>query len=603
MEGGNEKIKKTTTKKSTSSKKTKDVRKSLELTNEQLLDEILNKKKTKKSSSKKTTKSTTTSKKSSSTKRVNKLSDPSNDLLYEQLKQKKKNKKSSGKTIFEAELEYEIEEAKLRKKELSENNEEIEKVLVNENNVSDVDSKTVDKDSSKIVEDKDVKKDIDEYYSKNEEIEIHVEKEVNSLEESVKRKKEQHDDFTEFLTEIENDKLLRDIKKALANNQVEYIKPGYEQSKEEALKKIDNEINERIKNNVNKETPKKKRFSLKLKFKLKIKRKTLLFIVSIAFFLLLSLSLIASVKVFFSNGIRSGVEDDVANEINSSKLEQELLDKYNQCLDRELDEFDQNDSITEYVNQLNEYFDDTYKISILYKELGTGYTYGYRVDQTYYAASTIKSLGAIYLYEKAYLGEVNLDDTMTYTKKYRMGASAYMKEISYGTNVSLRDLVKYSITASDNTAHKMIVDYIGVSTLKEYGKSLGATLTHLNNDLFGYINVNDAYIYMNKLNELILESGELGQELRSYFVNDDQNGLDFKELDIEAAHKYGQYENIYHDIGIVYDEHPYIITILTNHGRGDFVNIIRDINGRVNQLHDLYINNRKNYCENLVYEK
>ena len=77
-----------------------------------------------------------------------------------------------------------------------------------------------------------------------------------------------------------------------------------------------------------------------------------------------------------------------------------------------------------------------------------------------------------------------MDDTLTYTKKYRMGASAYMKEISYGTNVSLRDLVKYSITASDNTAHKMIVDYIGVSTLKEYGKSLGATLTHLNNDLY-----------------------------------------------------------------------------------------------------------------------
>ena len=70
---------------------------------------------------------------------------------------------------------------------------------------------------------------------------------------------------------------------------------------------------------------------------------------------------------------------------------------------------------------------------------------------------------------------------------------------------------------------------------------------------------------------------------------------------ISAAHKYGQYQRIYHDIGIVYGDYPYIVTILTEHGKSDFVSIIKDINGRIYQLHELYNNNRVTYCENLVY--
>ena len=613
MEGGNVKTKKKTSSKSTSSNKTRSVKKVVDVSSDQLLEEILNKKKTKKAASKSTTKKSTSSTKSktSATKKNNKLKDTSNDLLYDQIKLKNKIKKSSTKTIFEAELEYEQEEAKLREKEAKNKEdkktlEQVEKVDKEEKSVESI----VDKDiitvgdledniepTEEVIEsdvDKEIIEEIVTVDNSKEDLLSTEEKDesYNSLEQSVIRKREQKDDFVEFLTEIENDKLLRDIKAALANNNVEYVRPGYEQSKDEALKKIDNEINERIKNNANKGINDKKTFRLK--------RRILLIGICVALFVFLVLVVIAATKLF---GVTiSNVEEDfVAKKIDAEKLEQEMFEKYNVCLKRPLDEHDSSLLIDQYIGELDQYLKDTYKVSVMYTDVNLGYTYSYNVDKTYYAASTIKSLGAIYLYEKAYLGEINLDDTIVYLKKHKLGASAYMKEISYGTKVSLRDLVKYSITASDNTAHKMIVDYIGVNNLIEYGKNLGATLTHLGGDLFGYINVSDATFYMTKLNKLINESGELGQELKSYFVNDDQNGLAIADMEIAAAHKYGQYQGIYHDIGIVYSENPYIVTILTEHGKADFVSIIKDINGRIYQLHELYNNNRVTYCENLIY--
>ena len=51
------------------------------------------------------------------------------------------------------------------------------------------------------------------------------------------------------------------------------------------------------------------------------------------------------------------------------------------------------------------------------------------------------------------------------------------------------------------------------------------------------------FIFYN--NDFINNNGELGLELKSYFVEADQNGLKFEELGIEAAHKYGEYQKFY----------------------------------------------------------
>ena len=142
-------------------------------------------------------------------------------------------------------------------------------------------------------------------------------------------------------------------------------------------------------------------------------------------------------------------------------------------------------------------------ISISYYDLNLGFEYKYNENIKYYAASTMKSLAALYIYDKAWNDEINLDDTITYTSKYKWGASKFMQSHKYGDAITIRELVKYSVIVSDNSSYQMLVDYIGKSNLREYGKSLGASLTMSGSDNFGYIDVNDGIIYMKAINDFI----------------------------------------------------------------------------------------------------
>ena len=282
------------------------------------------------------------------------------------------------------------------------------------------------------------------------------------------------------------------------------------------------------------------------------------------------------------------------------KEREEKARLYEECITKEKNEFDTSEEINNYVKDLNEYF-AKYHVSIKYYELSHGFDYSYNADKVYYAASTIKALDGLYIYSKAAAGEISLDDTVTYTTKYNLASSYYMSKHKYGEKISVRDLVKYAITRSDNRAHQMLVDFIGLKNLKEYGLSLGATKT-LAGDIFGAINVDDAVIYWKEISRFINTDEKFGKELESYFLEADQNYLNISDGNISAIHKYGEYENYYHDIGIVYTEKPYIIAILSTEGKTKAEEMIRDINMKISELNELYNSNREKICHNDVYK-
>lgn len=277
------------------------------------------------------------------------------------------------------------------------------------------------------------------------------------------------------------------------------------------------------------------------------------------------------------------------------------LEEYNKCLNEKYVGEELTGDILLAVEELNNYISKRYEASVMYEDLTLGFNYSYNTDIVYYAASTIKSLDALYIYTKAAAGELDLNETLVYSKKYKWSSSREMSKKKYGEKVSLRDLVKYAITVSDNSAHQMLIDYIGRKNLKSFGNSLGAKNTLVGADNFGSISTTDAIIYMKALNDFFSNNGELGVELKTYFLQADQNGLSFVDKKIEAAHKYGEYSYYYHDIGIVYDEHPYVIAILTHEGNDDFIEIIKDINSHIFELHNLYYSNRENVCHLEVY--
>lgn len=288
---------------------------------------------------------------------------------------------------------------------------------------------------------------------------------------------------------------------------------------------------------------------------------------------------------------------EAQRKLEEEKRQKEIL--YNDCLNRTVSDSDMTEKVLNAQSDLVNYVKDKYSVSISYEDLTYGYSFNYNQDKVYYAASTIKSLAALYIYTEAAKGNINLDDTITYLSKYKFSYSAGVSKYKIGSKIKIRELVKFSVIYSDNSAHQMLVSYIGRNKLKEFGRSLGAKNTLAGGDNFGNISSSDGLIYMKAVNNFIENNAELGLELKGYFVNSQQNEISVNNL--EVAHKYGLYKAYYHNIGVVYDDSPYVVSIMTLHGKKNKESVIKDISGKIYELHTLYKVNREEVCKIEVY--
>lgn len=188
------------------------------------------------------------------------------------------------------------------------------------------------------------------------------------------------------------------------------------------------------------------------------------------------------------------------------------------------------DEITSYIKNKG------VNISVGYVNLVNGDSYYYKPDTVYFGASLIKTIDALYIYEKTNFNE------------------------------ETRKLVEKAVSVSNNEAHKKLVDQIGTEVLKEYGKALGAahTLTSKVNKYFSDTTIKEQIAVWKYLYKFI-NSNPKGTELKNYFINTYGNKLVFNGLPT-TMHKYGYQDNYYHDVGIVFADEPYIIAILTKEG-------------------------------------
>lgn len=268
--------------------------------------------------------------------------------------------------------------------------------------------------------------------------------------------------------------------------------------------------------------------------------------------------------------VTDNCDGDIANNVKvTSNLETDKVGYYeikyevadssgnNVEVIREVIVYDTNSANDKFKYELTSYIKNKgYNVSVGYKNINTGYTYSYNASKLYYGASLIKTLDALYVYEKMELTD------------------------------ELRTLVKNAISVSSNSAHQKLITKIGFNNLKSYGVSLGANNTLKGSDDFGYTTVNDQMAVLSYLYNFV-NSNELGNELKQYFINDYFNYLLFSDSPV-IMHKYGYYGSYFHDVGIVLDDEPYFIVILSLEGKSDFASIIQDLSKKIYELHKDY---------------
>lgn len=285
--------------------------------------------------------------------------------------------------------------------------------------------------------------------------------------------------------------------------------------------------------------------------------------------------------------------------VKEEKKQQELV--YNQCINQNYSEEELTDTLLAFMKEIDSYIDTNhYNVSVYYEDINTGFHYEYNANKVYYGCSLIKLVDALYLIEKAMNDEINLDEvTVVYESKYKMDFSLGMEKHIIGEEVSLRDLITYAISLSDNSAHLMLIDYIGFENLKAYGQSLGAKVILTGGDLFGNQTVLDTNVYLKKAYQIISENSEYGAFLKNLMDNNERNAFNTEEVKI--YHKYGSYGLNFHDIGLSLEEHPYTISIFTLHEGSNYLEVIQGIHSKIRLLHKEFYENRKNHCYEVAY--
>jgi len=161
----------------------------------------------------------------------------------------------------------------------------------------------------------------------------------------------------------------------------------------------------------------------------------------------------------------------------------------------------------------------------------------------------------------------------------------------------------YAISVSDNGAHRMLTDYIGVDNLRNYAHdTLGVNLTINENDRFGYMNVTTTNTLLKHVYELLQNDNEYTTLLKDAMNNTYYNALNFD--DITYLHKYGYYNQYFHDIGI-YDDYynPYTISIFTLYGNPDTgaLDEVSNISKEIYNIYQTNLDKKEEYCYNLAY--
>ncbi|MDR0885725.1 MAG: class A beta-lactamase-related serine hydrolase, partial [Clostridiales Family XIII bacterium] len=175
-----------------------------------------------------------------------------------------------------------------------------------------------------------------------------------------------------------------------------------------------------------------------------------------------------------------------------------------------------------------------------------------------------------------------LDVIHSLNENEKVGGTGFLQNMPNGTNISHRELIRYMIVDSDNTATNIMIDALGgFNPINEEILRLGCNETHLNrkmldtqalaNGIDNYISVNDAGNILKKLytHTLISELDD-AEMLRILSENNNHNKLPaLLPSDVTVYNKTGEYNDygVQNDIAIIENgKGAFVVTVLSQNG-------------------------------------
>jgi len=235
------------------------------------------------------------------------------------------------------------------------------------------------------------------------------------------------------------------------------------------------------------------------------------------------------------------------------------------------------------VKELAAHFDG--KVAVYATNLQTGATYSLNGDTRVNTASTIKLPILIGVYTAVSEGRVKWNDTSELGPGNKAGGSGVLGEMSDGTKIPLRDLVRYMMLLSDNTATNMVLDHVpgndvnttleklGIHETRSLRKILRGTTPEGISDAgrdpankpfgIGVATPREMVSLLERLYKGELVSKETSAEMLSIMKKQQwREGL-ARRFDVDVADKPGALDHLRSDVGIVYSKQGPVAVAIT----------------------------------------
>lgn len=217
------------------------------------------------------------------------------------------------------------------------------------------------------------------------------------------------------------------------------------------------------------------------------------------------------------------------------------------------------------------------RVGIYIKDLETGKTWLYNADKLFPSASLIKVPIMAAVFEKIKLGDLTLDTQIKLTRHERVGGSGSLKWVRDGTSLSVMEIIYKMITESDNTATRMLIDYVSMPYLDGAFKNLGLVHTNITPEGMSLSSgrvLRENYTTPREMASLLerIYAGQLVSKESSEFMLDVLKHTKSRSrlrkglpLGWEIGHKTGLLRKSCHDVGIVFSPRgDYVIAVLTS---------------------------------------
>ncbi len=228
------------------------------------------------------------------------------------------------------------------------------------------------------------------------------------------------------------------------------------------------------------------------------------------------------------------------------------------------------------------------KYGVTYIDLATGEMVNVNDKIEYIAASTSKLPINVLLYKNIEAGNVKLDDMLVYKKEDFEGGTGIIQSSAYGTEYTVRETSKLSITKSDNCGVNMLIRLLGIENVRNYIDEVGGQVHY---DKRHRSCPYDMAQIAKDLYELYLNNEDVYGELINYLENTDWRDRIDANLpkEVKVAHKIGNQLTTRNDVGIVFATHPYVLSIMTENVDNDAATkSIADLSERIYEFEEAY---------------